>query len=117
MDRVKMRGSGFETTADRRKGAAVVVACGLKEKRLPHQVRQSLFSPPQTAAARHTAANATIVRTSCRGSSVSCAPNGKGELLSTEEIAGRVIAAKGFDTADAILRAAIRELVGSTVSA
>lgn len=27
-----------------------------------------------------------------------CAPNGKGELLSTEEIAGRVIAAKGFDT-------------------
>jgi hypothetical protein len=38
-----------------------------------------------------------------------------GELLSTDEIAGRVIAAKGFDTADAILRAAIREQVGSIV--
>jgi hypothetical protein len=62
MDLVKMRGSGFETAADRRKGAAAVVACGLKEKRLPHQVRQSLFPPPHTAAARHTAANATIVK-------------------------------------------------------
>jgi hypothetical protein len=39
----------------------------------------------------------------------------KGELLSTDEIAGRVIAAKGFDGGDAILRAAIREQVGSTV--
>jgi hypothetical protein len=38
-----------------------------------------------------------------------------GELLSTDEIAGRVIAAKGFDAGDAILRAAIREQVGSTV--
>src|SRR5208282_3972909 len=38
-----------------------------------------------------------------------------GELLTTDEIAGRVIAAKGFDTADAILRAAIREQVGSIV--
>jgi hypothetical protein len=38
-----------------------------------------------------------------------------GELLSTDEIAGRVIAAKGFDTADAILHAAIREQVGSIV--
>ena len=38
-----------------------------------------------------------------------------GELLSTDEIAGRVIAAKGFDVGDAILRAAIREQVGSTV--
>src|SRR5438309_10031779 len=38
-----------------------------------------------------------------------------GELLSTDDIAGRVIAAKGFDTGDAILRAAIREQVGSTV--
>ena len=38
-----------------------------------------------------------------------------GELLSTDEIAGRVIAAKRFDAGDAILRAAIREQVGSTV--
>jgi len=39
-----------------------------------------------------------------------------GELLSTDEIAGRVIAAKGFDDRDAILRAAIREQVGSIVT-
>jgi hypothetical protein len=38
-----------------------------------------------------------------------------GELLSTDEIAGRVIAAKEFDPGDAILRASIREQVGSTV--
>jgi hypothetical protein len=38
-----------------------------------------------------------------------------GELLSTDDIAGRVIAGKGFDTGDAILRAAIREQVGSIV--
>jgi hypothetical protein len=38
-----------------------------------------------------------------------------GELLSTNDIASRVIAAKGFDAGDAILRAAIREQVGSTV--
>jgi hypothetical protein len=38
-----------------------------------------------------------------------------GELLSTDDIAGRMIAAKGFDTGDAILRTAIREQVGSTV--
>jgi hypothetical protein len=38
-----------------------------------------------------------------------------GEPLSTDEIAGRVIAAKGFDAADGILRAAIREQVGSIV--
>src|SRR6202035_222658 len=38
-----------------------------------------------------------------------------GELLSTDEIAGRVITAKGFDSGDAILCAAIREQVGSTV--
>src|SRR6201997_4501013 len=38
-----------------------------------------------------------------------------GELLSTDDIAGRVITAKGFDAADAILRAAIREQIGSTV--
>jgi hypothetical protein len=38
-----------------------------------------------------------------------------GELLSTDEIAGRVIAAKGFDARDDILRAAIREQVGSTM--
>ncbi|SRR5260370_26163945 len=38
-----------------------------------------------------------------------------GEPLSADEIAGRVIAAKGFDAGDAILRAAIREQVASTV--
>jgi hypothetical protein len=38
-----------------------------------------------------------------------------GELLSTDDITGLVIAAKGFDAGDAILRAAIREQVGSTV--
>jgi hypothetical protein len=38
-----------------------------------------------------------------------------GELLSTDDITGRVIAAKGFDVGDAILHAAIREQVGSTV--
>jgi hypothetical protein len=38
-----------------------------------------------------------------------------GELLSSDDIAGRVIAAKGFDTADAILRSAIRDQVGSIV--
>src|SRR6478672_12612344 len=38
-----------------------------------------------------------------------------GELLSTDDIAGRVIVAKGFDAGDAMLRAAIREQVGSTV--
>jgi hypothetical protein len=39
----------------------------------------------------------------------------RGELLSTDDIAGRVIAAKVFDSGDAILRAAVREQVGSTV--
>ena len=53
MDLVKVRGYGFETAADRRKGAAAVVACGLKEKRLPHQVR-SLF--PTAAHCRSAAA-------------------------------------------------------------
>jgi hypothetical protein len=38
-----------------------------------------------------------------------------GELLSTDDIAGRVIAAKGFDDADRILRAAIRQQIGSIV--
>jgi hypothetical protein len=38
-----------------------------------------------------------------------------GELLSTDDIADRVIAAKGFDAADAILRTTIREQVGSIV--
>ena len=38
-----------------------------------------------------------------------------GDLLSTDDIAGRVTAAKAFDPGDAILRAAIREQVGSTV--
>src|SRR6267142_1610767 len=36
-----------------------------------------------------------------------------GELLSTDDITGRVIATKGFDAADAILRAAVRGQVGS----
>jgi hypothetical protein len=35
--------------------------------------------------------------------------------LSTDDITGRVITAKGFDAGDAILRVAIREQVGSTV--
>jgi hypothetical protein len=38
-----------------------------------------------------------------------------GEPLSTDDIAGRAIAAKGFDPADAILRASIRDQVGSIV--
>jgi hypothetical protein len=38
-----------------------------------------------------------------------------GEPLSTDEIAGQVIAAKGLDAGDAILRAAIREQISSTV--
>jgi hypothetical protein len=38
-----------------------------------------------------------------------------GELLSTDDIASRVIATKGFDASDAILFAAIREQVGSIV--
>jgi hypothetical protein len=38
-----------------------------------------------------------------------------GELLSTDDIAGRVVAVKGFDAGDTILRTAIREQVGSTV--
>jgi hypothetical protein len=38
-----------------------------------------------------------------------------GELLSTDDIAGRVIAAKGFDATDSMLRAAIRDQVGSIV--
>jgi hypothetical protein len=37
------------------------------------------------------------------------------ELLSTDDVAGRVIVAKGFDAGDGVLRAAIREQVGSTV--
>ena len=39
----------------------------------------------------------------------------KPPLWQSFDIAGRVIAAKGFDAGDAILRAAIREQVGSTV--
>ena len=35
--------------------------------------------------------------------------------MSTDDIAGRVIAAKGFDGGDAIMRGAIREQAGSTV--
>ncbi len=37
------------------------------------------------------------------------------EALSTDDIAGRVITVKGFDSGDAILRTAIREQVGSVV--
>ena len=36
-------------------------------------------------------------------------------MLSTDEIKSRVIAAKGFDNGDVILRTAIREQVGSIV--
>jgi hypothetical protein len=39
-----------------------------------------------------------------------------GEPLSTGDIAGRVIATKGFDVGDAILRAAIRDQVCSAVN-
>jgi hypothetical protein len=38
-----------------------------------------------------------------------------GELVSTDDIAGQVIAAKGFDAGDAMLHAAIRDQVGSIV--
>jgi hypothetical protein len=38
-----------------------------------------------------------------------------GEPLSADDITGRVIAAKGFDVGDSILRAAIRNQVGSIV--
>jgi hypothetical protein len=38
-----------------------------------------------------------------------------GEQLSTDDIAGRVITAKGFDSGDAVLHAAIREQVGPIV--
>src|SRR5438105_7053763 len=38
-----------------------------------------------------------------------------GEMLSTDDIAGRVIAAKGFDAGDAILRRVIRDQVGDIV--
>jgi hypothetical protein len=39
----------------------------------------------------------------------------EGEPLSTDEVAGRVIATKSFDATDRILRAAIRDQVGSIV--
>lgn len=58
------------------------------------------------------AAIATSPGTSCRGSALVGCATAAGELLSTDDIAGRVIAAKGFDPGDAILRAAIREQVG-----
>src|SRR5438309_1225631 len=38
-----------------------------------------------------------------------------GELLSTDDIAGPVLAAKRFDAGDTLLRAAVREQVGSIV--
>jgi hypothetical protein len=38
-----------------------------------------------------------------------------GKLLSADEIAGRVVVAKGFDAGDAALRAAIRDQVGDIV--
>jgi hypothetical protein len=38
-----------------------------------------------------------------------------GELLSTDDIAGRVIVAKGLDAGDSILGAAVRDQVGSIV--
>jgi hypothetical protein len=39
----------------------------------------------------------------------------RGARQSTDDIAGRVIATKGFDASDAILRGTIREQVGSIV--
>jgi hypothetical protein len=39
-----------------------------------------------------------------------------GSPLSTDDIAGEVIIAKGFDPADSILRAGIRDQVGSIVN-
>jgi hypothetical protein len=36
-------------------------------------------------------------------------------MLSTDDITNRVVAAKGFDAADSILRAALRDQVGSIV--
>lgn len=51
-----------------------------------------------------------------RGSALPCSGTAAGELLSTDDIAGRVIAAKDFDAGDAILRGAVREQVGSTVN-
>jgi hypothetical protein len=50
-----------------------------------------------------------------RGSALACSEPRRARLLSTDEITRRVIAAKGFDARDVILRAAIREQVGSTV--
>src|SRR5437588_12528552 len=38
-----------------------------------------------------------------------------GELLSTNDVTGRVIVAKGFDSGDAILRAAVHEQIRSIV--
>jgi hypothetical protein len=38
-----------------------------------------------------------------------------GELLSADDIAARVIAVKGFNPGDVILRATVREQIGSTV--
>jgi hypothetical protein len=61
------------------------------------------------------AAIATSHGTSCLGSALACSELQRGELLSTDEIAGRVMAVKGFDSRDAILSAAIRDQVGSTV--
>jgi hypothetical protein len=40
-----------------------------------------------------------------------------GDLLSTDDIAGRVIAGKGFDTGDAILRTVIRDRVNRQTAA
>ena len=101
MDLVKMRGSGFETAADRRKGAAAVVAWGLKEKRLPHQVRQSLFT------AAHCRSAATQPQRYHRKDELSrflsrCAPDGKGELLEYRGNCRLGDRGQGFDTGDAI---------------
>jgi hypothetical protein len=52
---------------------------------------------------------------SYRDSALACSETATSELLSTDDISGRVIATKGFDTADAILRTAIRDQVGSVV--
>jgi hypothetical protein len=73
-------------------------------------ILERLLAPGLKAAAQSLRRRNELSRL-CRGVLRTAA----GELLSTDDIAGRVIAAKGFDTGDAILRAAIRAQVGSVV--
>jgi hypothetical protein len=73
-------------------------------------ILERLLAPGLKAAAI-TTSPATSCPGFCRGGLRTAA----GGRLSTDDITGRVIATKGFDSGDAILRAAIREQVGSTV--